>query len=379
MREIVGGSCTLLTFTLKAIADYYKMIFKKEMNVKYPRILFYLLLLASPALFMQCNPSDEKQEDTTQAVIIGKVNADFVHALHFPKTIDYLGLEKPSDAEIVTFVGEVPEGMIGIDGGVVRIGSEEGFPHERPMFWAVVKPFLMDKSPVTVAEFRKFVNATGFKTQADTFGDGGMIDESTDKQWILKKGANWEYPMGKDFPRAKDDHPVTQVSWNDAMAYCKWAGKRLPNEIEWEHAARNAKNSRDIYSWGNDIKDANGGYKANVWQGTFPTVYYNEDGYPQTSPVGKFGTTPLGLTDMSGNVWEWCSNTKFNYEALFRSVTYPSDTITETSGTSEKAERGGSFLCEPSWCHGYRVAGRSNSSPETSLFHVGFRCVKDVQ
>lgn len=338
------------------------------MNFKH---LSIALLVGFTAI--SCNSTNAKlEQNDNQAVIIGPVNEAFVKALNFPKTITYLGIEQPVDTSVVKFAGDVPAGMIGIDGGMVRVGSEEGFDHERPMFWARLKPFLMDKSPVTVAEFRKFIKATDFKTQADNFGDAGVIDESTGKQWILKPGANWEYPMGKDFPKAADNHPVTQVSWNDAVAYAKWAGKRLPNEIEWEHAARNAKNSRDIYSWGNDIKDKNG-YKANVWQGTFPTVYYNEDGYPQTSPVGAFGKTPLGLTDMSGNVWEWCSNTKFNYEALFRSVTYPTDTI------PEKAERGGSFLCEPSWCHGYRVAGRSNSSAETSLFHVGFRCVKDVE
>lgn len=338
------------------------------MNFKKYALLFFTGIIAA-----SCNLSEDKTtESKTQEVQIGQVNKAFVKALNFPETITYLGIEKPADTSVVAFTGNVPEGMIGINGGIVRVGSEEGFDHERPMFWARVKPFLMDKSPVTVAKFREFIKATNFKTQAEKFGDAGMIDESTGNAWILKPGANWEYPMGKDFPKAADNHPVTQVSWNDAVAYCKWAGKRLPNEIEWEHAARNARNSRDIYSWGNEIKTEKG-YNANVWQGTFPTVYYNEDGYPQTSPVGKFGNTPLGLTDMSGNVWEWCSNTKFNYEALFRNVTYATDTI------PEKAERGGSFLCEPSWCHGYRVAGRSNSSAETSLFHVGFRCVKDVE
>jgi sulfatase modifying factor 1 len=331
-----------------------------------------ILLFAGTAAIACSSTNNQTDESEPQVVTIGPVNEAFVKALNFPETIMYLGLEKPVDTSVVSFTGDIPDGMIGINGGVVRVGSEEGFDHERPMFWAKVKPFLMDKSPVTVAEFRKFVNATDFKTQAENFGDGGMIGKSTNNTWILKPGANWEYPMGKDFPKAANNHPVTQVSWNDAAAYANWADKRLPNEIEWEHAARNAQNSRTIYSWGNDIKTEEG-YNANVWQGTFPNTYINEDGYPQTSPVGEFGNTPLGLTDMSGNVWEWCSNTKFSYEALFRSVTYPTDTI------AEKAERGGSFLCEPSWCHGYRVAGRSNSSVETSLFHVGFRCVKDVE
>ncbi len=333
----------------------------------------YLPLFFTGIIALSCNSGEDKTaESETQKVQIGEVNEAFVRALNFPETITYLGIEKPADTSLIAFTGNIPEEMIGVNGGIVRVGSEEGFDHERPMFWARVKPFLMDKSPVTVAQFREFMKATNFKTQAEIFGDAGMIGESTGNVWILKAGAYWEYPMGKDLPKASDNHPVTQVSWNDANAYAAWAGKRLPNEIEWEHAARNALNSRDIYPWGNEIITEKG-YKANVWQGTFPSVYVNEDGFPQTSPVGKFGNTPLGLTDMSGNVWEWCSNTKFNYEALFRNVTYPTDTL------PEKAERGGSFLCEPSWCHGYRVAGRSNSSAETSLFHVGFRCVKDIK
>jgi sulfatase modifying factor 1 len=230
----------------------------------------------------------------------------------------------------------------------------------------------MDIHPVTVADFRTFINATKYQTEAEKFGNGGIIDESTDKQWILKDGANWHHPMGPDFPAAPDNHPVTQVSWNDANAYAKWAGKRLPCEIEWEHAARNARNSRDIYPWGNDIQ-TQGRYNANIWQGKFPEKNFNEDGFATTSPVGKFGKTPLGLTDMSGNVWEWQSNLKFNYEALFRTP------IREGDLSNERAERGGSFLCEPTWCHGYRVSGRSSSTSETSLFHVGFRCVKDVE
>lgn len=290
-------------------------------------------------------------------------------SLVLPQTIKYTGASVPEGNLKNSPKIQPPEGMILIPAGKVRIGSEEGFDQERPMFWAELSDFYMDISPVTVAQFRAFVKSTNYKTEADVFGNAGIIHESTDKNWILKDGANWEYPLGKDFPKAADDHPVTQVSWNDANAYAKWAGKRLPHEIEWEHAARNAKNSREIYPWGNDLNIGTK-FRANVWNGEFPNYNENTDGFAETSPVGYYGKTPLGLTDMSGNVWEWCSNELLDYKSF---VDHKSILI-----KNEKAQRGGSFLCEPSWCHGYRVSGRSSSSAETSLFHVGFRCVKDI-
>lgn len=335
---------------------------------------FYNVLFVSASFFLviSCQKQSDNHQVVTSKTQAATLNTDFLKNLEFPKTVSEIGLEKPKDTTVVNpKLTAIPPGMVYIQGGVVQIGSDEGMEQERPSFWAKVHPFLMDVHPVTVGEFRKFINATHFKTEAEKFGNGGVIDESTDQQWILKDGANWHHPIGPDFPSAPDNHPVTQVSWNDANAYAKWAGKRLPCEIEWEHAARNARNSRDIYPWGNDIQ-TQGKYNANIWQGKFPVKNYNEDGFLYTSPVGIFGKTPLGLTDMSGNVWEWQSNLKFNYEALFRS------TAKEGDLSNERAERGGSFLCEPTWCHGYRVSGRSSSTPETSLFHVGFRCVKDL-
>ncbi|WP_229308496.1 formylglycine-generating enzyme family protein [Jiulongibacter sediminis] len=316
-------------------------------------LFFTLILLA-------CGGSEETKSSTD----INSPRAEL------PVTILYTGTAEPEEKEMIINDKEAPEGMIAINGGNVRIGSEEGFDHERPLFWARVKPYFLDKSPVTVAQFREFVEATGYKTEAEEFGNAGVIHESTGKNWILKDGANWRYPMGPDFPAANDDHPVTQVSWRDAMAYAQWAGKRLPHEIEWEHAARNAENSRSIYPWGDSLSTSLG-FKANVWNGIFPEFNRVEDGFSETSPVGQYGETPIGLTDMSGNVWEWCLNYKFDYRALI---------IDDFPGgmDQEKAQRGGSFLCEPTWCHGYRVSGRSSSTPETSLFHIGFRCLKEI-
>jgi len=263
---------------------------------------------------------------------------------------------------------ETPPGMVYVPGGAVQIGSEEGMDWEKPVLWVRVKPFLIDEHPVTVAEFRRFVEATDYKTEAERFGDGGVLDEAT-KQWTLIKGANWQFPQGPDQPKAPDNHPVTQVSWNDAKNYASWAGKRLPYEFEWEHAARNGTNSRTKYPFGNELQ-AGGKHLANTWNGRFPDHDAVADGYHYTSPVGQFGKSPLGLTDMSGNVWEWCEDWRQDYAEVQygRSPEHP----------TEKVQRGGSFLCEPGWCHGYRVSGRSFSSPETALMHVGFRCVKDL-
>ena len=263
---------------------------------------------------------------------------------------------------------EIPEGMVYVPGGVTHIGAEDGLPPEQPVFEAEVAPFFMDAHSVTVAQFRAFVEATGFVTEAEGFGNAGLIDLDT-QQWMLVDGATWQYPLGPEGPPTPDDHPVTQVSWNDAVAYAEWVGKRLPTEVEWEHAARGAQDDRRPYAWGDSLAE-DGAYKANTWQGTFPLRNTVEDGYLYTSPVGAFGETPLGLTDMGGNVWEWTQN-------WFRPYAERNEPFSPTA-QSEKVQRGGSFLCEPGWCHGYRVSARSHSTPETSLFHVGFRCVKDV-
>jgi sulfatase modifying factor 1 len=260
--------------------------------------------------------------------------------------------------------------MVYVPGGTMQFGSATGLSHEKPVSRRSVRGFFMDVHPVTVGEFRSFVEATSYRTQAEEFGNAGVFDIQK-KAWELIDGATWQFPLGPSASPAPDDHPVTQTSWNDAVAFCQWAGKRLPTELEWEHAARNAgKIEGNVYPWGDDnIEDGSGKYRANILQGIFPHVNRVEDGYQYTSPVDAFGANPLGLQDLCGNVWEWCDNWKLPYDA---------DPATFTPlENSEKAMRGGSFLCEPGWCHGYRVSGRSGTTPETSLFHLGFRCVKD--
>ena len=278
--------------------------------------------------------------------------------------------DAPPRAEAPPVVAVVVGGldaMVSVPGGTTRIGSDDGLPHERPRFDANVAPFFLDRSPVTVAQFRDFVEATDYETEAERFGNAGVL---VGERWQMVDGAAWAHPLGPSEPAAPDDHPVTQVSWNDAAAFCSWAGKRLPTEVEWEHAARGATNAPNRYAWGDSLEDADG-YHANTWTGTFPVRNTAADGFRLTSPVGHFGATPLGLTDMGGNVWEWTAD-------WYRSYADRDAPFTPTA-ESERVQRGGSFLCHESYCHGYRVSARSHSTPETSLFHVGFRCASDAE
>lgn len=222
-----------------------------------------------------------------------------------------------------------------------------------------LKDFWIDITPVSVAQFKTFIDATHYITQGEKFGNTGVFNFESGK-WEMVKGANWKWPFGKKSMPAKLNDPVTQVSWNDAIAYCKWAKKRLPKSEEFLFAEKNADSSyNQNYSWGHDCI-VNGKYKANFWQGNFPKNNTMKDGFLKTSPVGYFGKNKLGLSDIEGNVWQWCTDeSKMNI--------------------GEKNQRGGSFLCDPMVCHGFKIGGISSSTPETSLCNVGFRCVMDVQ
>ncbi|MGK7396743.1 MAG: formylglycine-generating enzyme family protein [Candidatus Cyclobacteriaceae bacterium M3_2C_046] len=271
---------------------------------------------------------------------------------------------EPTQPDLITDAPAM-EGMVFIQGGDILIGSAQGMPNQQPVFETFVQSFYLDKHPVTVAEFREFVRATGHKTEAEKFGDSGVFDINN-MQWALVKGATWQYPLGPDGEKAKDDHPVTHVSWNDAVAYAKWAGKRLPAEVEWEYAARNGKNNGHKYSWGDFVK-GNGKYLANFWQGD-QTAEQGKDGFVYTSPVGYFGETALGLTDMGGNVWEWCQDT------------YVPALANATGGNPEvKSIRGGSFLYDQAGESSISVSFRGSNSHETSLFNMGFRCAMNVK
>ncbi|MFW6277120.1 MAG: formylglycine-generating enzyme family protein [Prolixibacteraceae bacterium] len=257
--------------------------------------------------------------------------------------------------------------MVYFEGGTFMMGSENGLPNERPVHQVQVEPFHIDKTPVTVAQFRQFVNATGFKTEAEKFGDSGVFNFEQ-KTWELLPGATWRKPFGPAGPDAEDNHPVTHVSWNDAVAYANWAGKRLPTEKEWEYAARSGENSEKKFSWGNSVSK-DGQYFANTWQGDISSTEA-PDGYLFTSPVGVFGGNDAGVTDMGGNVWQWCAG---NY------TLYPGNPQSYREDPNVKVIRSGSFFYDENGEDSFSVSGRSMNSHETSLFNTGFRCAKDAE
>ena len=275
-----------------------------------------------------------------------------------------LTLNQNLPKKVAVIAPDTTHEMVYFKGGKIRLGSKR-LINESPEFDTVIAPFWLDKYLVTVKQFRDFVNATGFVTDAEKFGDAGVFDIKA-RQWALVPGANWKRPFGAGQPEAHDDYPVTQVSWRDAVAYCSWAGLRLPTEAEWEYAARNGKNTSDPYSWGKSLV-VNGRYKANVWQGDL-TKIQDADGFVYTSPAGFYETTPAGLTDMGGNVWQWCSDTYRLYKGNSQPV---------NNDPNNRVIRGGSFFYDEAGENSYTVSFRGANTVETSLFNIGFRCAKD--
>jgi sulfatase modifying factor 1 len=263
------------------------------------------------------------------------------------------------------------DGMVYIAAGNTTIGSTDGMLQETPPFNKRIEAFYLDIAPVTVSQFKVFVKETKYITEAERFGNSSVFDFQK-QQWVLLDGANWRFPLADTTTAAIDNHPVTHISLSDAKAYLSWAGKRLPTEFEWEHAAKLALNSPHRFSWGDSLNTVTG-YKANTWTGTFPTNNTADDGFLLTSPIGFYGSNELGLMDMGGNVWEWTSSVYEAYpnanEKLVRKIK-----MAPTAYTL----KGGSFMCHESYCEGYRVSGRSHTTAESSLFHLGFRGAKDV-
>ena len=258
--------------------------------------------------------------------------------------------------------------MIFVKGGKFKFGSNTGLEREKPEREVIIQSFLIDKNLITVKDFRIFVDSSNYITEAEKFGNGIVYDDSI-KNWQLVDGANWEYPLGNIKTIASNNHPVTQVSWNDALAYCKYYEKTLPSEVQWEYAAsERGEKKNQLFYWGNDLM-INNVHMCNTWASDYPYKIGFQDGFKYTSPIGHFKANSLGIFDMAGNVWEWCYNWHLPYEG--NSQIFPD----ELKG---KAQRGGSFLCNPKYCHGFRLSARSASSPESSLFHVGFRCAKNI-
>jgi formylglycine-generating enzyme len=304
--------------------------------------------------------------------------------------------------------------MLLIKGGEFVMGSSDqrGRDDEFPSHKVKVDDFWMDATEVTNAQFRQFVEATGYITTAEKAPDWEelkkQLPEGTPKPaedvliaaslvftppdkpvslnnasqwWSWQKGADWKHPEGPNSTiEGKDNYPVVHVSWDDANAYAKWAGKRLPTEAEWEYAARGGLKN-DPFPWGTEeVED--GKAKANTWQGTFPNTNTDWDGFKGLAPAKSFAPNSFGLYDMAGNVWEWCSDwyQPEYYEQVAEHLAVnpqgPSSSYDPLEPSAPKrVVRGGSFLCNASYCTGYRVAARMKSSPDTGLENTGFRCV----
>lgn len=307
------------------------------------------------------------------------------------------------------------KGMVWIPQGEFLMGADnaQARSDEYPKHQVKVKGFWMDTHEVTNAQFRKFVEATGYITTAEKKPDWEELKKQlppgTPKppdevlvpsslvfsppeepielnnaaqwwQWVA--GADWQHPEGPQSNiDGKDNYPAVHISWDDAVAYAKWAGKRLPTEAEWEWAARGGK-PNTIYPWGNENIDG-GQVKANSWQGQFPNQNTNKDQFYGLAPIKSFPANAYGLYDMAGNVWEWCQD--WYHTSYYKTAGHNSNNPQGPSASYDPAEptvpkkvvRGGSFLCNDSYCSGYRVAARMKSSPDTGLSHTGFRCVMD--
>lgn len=310
---------------------------------------------------------------------------------------------------------DAPSGMVWIRGGEFTMGSDHplGRPDELPLHRVRVDGFWMDATEVTNAQFQEFVEATGYVTTAERAVDwaelrkqlppgtpkppeerlqpGSMVFtppagsvplEDIQQWWTWTRGASWRHPDGPgSSTEGKADHPVVQVSWDDALAYCQWAGKRLPTEAEWEYAARGGLD-RQPFVWG-DAPLSEEVPTANIWQGAFPHSNTKADGYVRTAPVRSFAANGYGLYDMAGNVWEWCSDWYRPDAYALRSA----DALAVNPSGPEKSydarrpympqrvQRGGSYLCNDVYCASYRPAARMPCSPDTGMSHVGFRCV----
>ncbi len=311
-----------------------------------------------------------------------------------------------------------PPGMVWIPGGEFSMGSTDSLarPDEKPVHRVRVDGFWMDETEVTNAQFAQFVKATGYVTVAQRPVDweelkkqvppgtpkpdekmlqpGSLVftppDHAVDLRrheqwWSWKTGANWQQPQGPGSSiEGKDNEPVVHVSYEDAQAYCKWAGKQLPTEAMWEFAARGGLDGK-VNDWGDEPIDAK---RANTWQGSFPFKNTAEDGFARVAPVKKFPPNGYGLYDMAGNVWEWCTD-------LYRPDTYARQVLASGKGVvidnpagpdrsldprnpdapESRVHRGGSFLCCDSYCASYRPSARMAAPPDTGTEHLGFRCV----
>lgn len=286
---------------------------------------------------------------------------------------------------------QAPGEFADIPAGSFAMGDHhnEGHPKdgETPIHQVALEGFRMQSTTVANAQFEEFVQATGYRTTAERFGVSAVFYAAFQGQrtdilnqaagvpwWLAVKGADWQHPHG----RASDltgleDHPVVHVSWDDATAYCQWAGTRLPTEAQWEYAARGGLQGKRL-AWGDELTP-DGTWNCNIWQGRFPHENSADDGYLITAPVKTYRPNGYGLWQMAGNVWEWCRDW---FEADYYSQTPLNDPHGPAFGT-RRVLRGGSYLCHDSYCNRYRVAARNSNTPESTSGNIGFRVVADIR
>jgi len=367
----------------------------------------YVAVLALATIAAACNNSADTKADSAK-----------MDSAHSCMNVPSRFADNGGDSS-VQFGGDTSvTGMALIPGGTFDMGGDnnQADADEYPKHKVQVSAFYMDITEVTNAQFKKFIDATHYITTAEKKPDWEELKKTVppgtpkpadsimvaaslvfaqskgpvnlndySQWWKWVKGADWKHPEGpqSNIP-GRENYPVVHVSWDDARAYCKWAGKRLPTEAEWEFAARGGL-INNIYPWGNEHVNT-GKSKANSWEGKFPYLNEKKDGFITAAPVKSFAPNGYGLYDMAGNVWEWCSDW---YNAGYYK-TVENTTSTNPHGpdksfdpqepyTAKRSLRGGSFLCNDAYCSGYRSARRMKSSPDTGLEHTGFRCVKDVK
>ncbi|WBL23069.1 formylglycine-generating enzyme family protein [Zunongwangia sp. HRR-M8] len=372
----------------------------------------YILLLL---LFVSSCKNEKKQKEDLVTKTVSKKDSTYLscHA-NLPSRFsvsEKSNISKKKSDSIST------KGMVKLEGGVFLMGASDnrGRADEYPQHQVKVDPFYMDVTSVTNAQFAEFVKATGYVTTAERDVDwnemkkqlpantpkpadsllkaSSLVFKGTKNEvplnnpsvwWEWKRGADWKHPQGPQSSiEGKENYPVVHVSWDDANAYATWAGKRLPTEAEYEYAARGGLKNQP-YPWGKE-EPYHGKPKANTWEGKFPYKNTESDGAYGIAPVKSYAPNDFGLYDMAGNVWEWTAdNYKSDYYKTISVDVQDNPIGPQTSndprqpGIPVKTVRGGSFMCNESYCSGYRASSRMASSPDTGLENTGFRCVKEI-
>ena len=285
--------------------------------------------------------------------------------------------------------GAHPDTLVDVPGATFRMGDDSVWAYpgdgEGPVHDVAFDAFRIDRYAVTNDAFAAFVDATGWVTDAERFGwsfvFGGLLPEGFPdtravvgaEWWRQVFGADWRHPEGPQSTlEGRGDHPVVQVSWHDAVAYCRWTATRLPTEAEWECAARGGRVG-SAFPWGDDLEPG-GEHRMNVFQGSFPGGNTAADGFLATAPVDAFAPNAFGLHNATGNVWEWCADW-FGLDAYAH---HESRNPRGPASGEQRVQRGGSYLCHLSYCRRYRVSARFGSEPTSSTGNAGFRVAADA-